>query len=57
MGRVSIGSLIYIGLGFFVAISQGYLVNLNSIPNLLSAVLAIVLWPLLLFGINLHLVF
>jgi len=57
MGRVSIGSLIYIGLGFFVAISQGYLANLNSIPNLLSAVLAIVLWPLLLFGINLHLVF
>jgi hypothetical protein len=57
MGRVSIGGLIYIGLGFFVAISQGYLSNLSSIPNLLSAILAILLWPLLLFGINLHLVF
>lgn len=57
MGRFSIGSVIYFIVGVVVASNQGYLSDLASIPHLLSAVLAVILWPLLLLGIDLHLVF
>jgi len=57
MGRLSLGSVIYIIVGVVIASNQGYLVSLSSIPQILSALLAVVLWPLLLLGINLHLVF
>jgi len=57
MGRFSIGSIIYFIVGVVIASNQGYLSDLGSIPHLLSAVLAVILWPLLLLGINLHLVF
>ena len=57
MERFSIGGIIYIIIGIIMASSHGYLLNLASIPNLLSALLAVVLWPLLFLGINLHIVF
>lgn len=57
MGRISIGSIIYIIIGVIVASNQGYLIDLGSIQSILSALLAIALWPLLFFGISLHLVF
>ncbi len=47
-------SIVYLAAGVFVANSQGYLANLTTIPHILSAVLAVVLWPLLIMGINLH---
>lgn len=50
-------SIIYIFVGIVVASNRGYLVNLASVPHLLSAILAIILWPLVLLGVNLHLVF
>ncbi len=57
MGRNSIGSIIYIIVGVVIASNRGYLGNLGSIPDVLSAILAVILWPLVLLGINLHLVF
>ena len=57
MNRISIGGIIYIIVGVIMASNRGYLSDLGSIANILSAILAIVLWPLLLLGINLHLVF
>ncbi len=57
MERFSLGSVIYIIIGLIVASNQGYLGDVGSIPNLISALLAVVLWPLVLLGINLHLVF
>ena len=50
----SIGTIIYIVLGIVVAANRGYFTALGSLSGLLSALLAIVLWPLLLFGVNLH---
>ena len=38
----------------FVASSKDYLDNLDTMKRVLSAVLAILLWPLLLLGIDLH---
>ena len=46
--------LIYVAIGIFVAASKDYFENLDTIKHVLSALLAIVLWPLLLLGIDLH---
>ena len=50
----SIGAIIYLIIGIIVAANRGYLSNLSSLSGIISAVLAVVLWPLLLFGVNLH---
>jgi hypothetical protein len=58
MGRgYSIGSIVYAVVGLVLASNYGYLVDLNSLSRILSAVLAVVFWPLLLVGVNMHLVF
>jgi hypothetical protein len=46
--------LIYVAIGIFVAATKNYLENLESIKRVLSAALAILLWPLLLLGIDLR---
>lgn len=51
---ISIGTIIYIVIGIIVAANRGYLV-FTSLSSILSALLAILLWPLLLFGVSLHL--
>ena len=52
--RSPILSLIYIVIGVFVASDHHYLEHLDNIDRIVSAVIAIALWPLLLFGANLH---
>lgn len=54
MGRSSIGGVIYVIIGFIVASNRGYLVDLGSLQHLISALLAVALWPLLFLGVNLH---
>jgi cell shape-determining protein MreD len=49
-----VGGLLYIVIGFFVANAHGYL-GVTDLMSLLSAALAVILWPLLFFGIDLHL--
>lgn len=51
---VSVGTVIYLLIGVVMAANRGYLV-FGTLSDVLSALLAIVLWPLLLFGVNLHL--
>ena len=46
--------LIYLAIGIFVAYSKDYLENVETLKRVLSAVLAILLWPSLLLGIDLH---
>lgn len=52
--RISVGSLIYLIIGLIVAANRGYFVDLTTLSTIISAILAVVLWPLLLFGVNLH---
>jgi cell shape-determining protein MreD len=47
--------LVYIVLGFLVASTNGYLENLGRIRGIISLVLAVILWPLVLLGVDLHL--
>ena len=49
----SIFSLVYVVVGFFVASANGY-VHFDTLPAALSFVAALLLWPLLFFGVDLH---
>ena len=52
--RISLVGIIYVVIGVAVAASYDYFENLDTARRILSALLAIVLWPLLLLGIDLH---
>ena len=58
MKNISLGGIIYLIIGIIVAFNKGYIANgTHNLAGLISALLAIFLWPLVLFGANLHLVF
>jgi hypothetical protein len=48
-------SIAYLVIGVIVASQHSYYANLARLPQVLSAVVATALWPLLLLGANLHL--
>jgi hypothetical protein len=52
--RSKVFVVIYLVVGLIVANSHHYFAHLSGIKHLVSAVIAIVLWPLVLFGVNLH---
>jgi hypothetical protein len=52
--RSRILGLVWIGVGIAIAWRHHYFNHLSTVRQLGSALLAIVLWPLLLLGINLH---
>jgi hypothetical protein len=54
MFRPSFVGLIYIVVGVAVAAQKHYFKHLDTIRLIASAILAILLWPLLLLGIDLH---
>ena len=47
--------IVYLVIGVFVAYSHHYFAHLTTLKPVLSAVLAVPLWPLVLFGVSLHL--
>ncbi len=50
----SLLTIIYIVIGLFVASDHQYFENLSKVEQILSAVLAVLLWPLVLLDVNLH---
>jgi hypothetical protein len=52
--RISAMGVIYLIVGAVVAATHNYFEHLNTLKQVLSAVLAVVLWPLILIGVNLH---
>jgi hypothetical protein len=46
--------LVYVVVGVAVAASHDYFLNVNTGREVFAAVLAVVLWPLVLLGIDLH---
>jgi hypothetical protein len=52
--RIGILGAIYLIVGLVVAANHHYLRHIDAWRLLLSAVLAILLWPLVLLGVNLH---
>jgi hypothetical protein len=53
----SLGGLLYIVIGVIVAFHYGYPFVIVPFGGLVSFLLAVLLWPLVLFGANLHLAF
>lgn len=47
--------VVYLLVGVYVASTHHYLGDLNSLKEIVSAALAILLWPLVLIGVDLHL--
>lgn len=53
----SIFGILYLIIGLIVAATHGYFGAVTSISGLLNLLLAILLWPLLLFGVTFSLNF
>lgn len=51
----SLTGVIYLIIGVVVASTHHYLRHLHALRPIASAVLAVVLWPIVLLGANLHL--
>jgi hypothetical protein len=47
--------VVYVVVGVVVAAGHHYFQHLDAVKPIASAVLAVVLWPLLLVGVSLHL--
>jgi hypothetical protein len=52
MRRTSLLFIIYLVIGVVVAYSENYLDNVDRTKRLISAILAIALWPLVLLGFD-----
>jgi hypothetical protein len=52
MRRTSFLLLLYLVIGVIVAYAEDYLENVDRTKRLLSALLAVVLWPLILIGFD-----
>jgi hypothetical protein len=52
--RFSLLTLVYLAIGVVVALTHGYN-SVAGVSQALSLVVAIILWPAVLFGIDLHL--
>jgi hypothetical protein len=53
-GGPSLLTMIYVLVGVVVAAAHDYFQNVDTIKEVVSAILAVVLWPLIFLGINLH---
>jgi hypothetical protein len=51
--RISLLSLVYLAIGLVVALTHGYN-SVAGVSEILSLIIAVILWPLVLFGVNLH---
>ncbi|MGH2787939.1 MAG: hypothetical protein ACRDJV_08515 [Actinomycetota bacterium] len=47
-------AIVYLVIGVLVAAARDYFERLGSVQGILSLLLAIVLWPLILFGVDIR---
>ncbi|HEY6651047.1 MAG TPA: hypothetical protein VI276_07520 [Actinomycetota bacterium] len=47
--------IVYVVIGVIVAVSHHYFAHLDGVKPIVAGVLAVLLWPLVLIGVNLHL--
>ena len=50
--QVSLGSVIWLVIGLVVAANHGFLGHLDSLSGVLSAVLAVLAWPLVVLDVH-----
>jgi hypothetical protein len=52
--RISLIGLVYLAIGVVVALTHGYN-SVAGVSEVLSLIVAVVLWPAVLLGLDLHL--
>ena len=52
--RIGVVGLIYLVIGVVIASNEKYLRDVDTVREIVSALLAIALWPLVLLGIDLR---
>jgi uncharacterized membrane protein YesL len=52
--RINLLGLVYLIVGVVVAAAHHYFRNLHGLRLIASAVLAVILWPLVLLGVDVH---
>lgn len=52
--RISLLGLVYLAVGVVVALTHGYN-SVAGVSEVLSLIIAVILWPAVLFGVDLHL--
>jgi hypothetical protein len=50
----SLLTILYLVVGAIVAADHKYFKNIGDVEDVVSAILAVVVWPLILFDVNLH---
>ena len=55
VGLSGLLTLVYLAVGVWVAATRDYFEGLRGVRAILSLLLAVVLWPLVLLGVDLHL--
>jgi hypothetical protein len=52
--RINLLGLVYLVIGAVIAGTHDYYKNVDTAKDVISAVLAVILWPLVLLSVNLH---
>jgi hypothetical protein len=52
--RISLFGLVYLAIGLVIALTHGYN-SVAGVSEVLSLIVAVILWPAVLFGLDLHL--
>ncbi len=52
--RLNFLGLVYLIVGIVVAATHDYFDNVDTVKRIISAILAVLLWPLILIGVSLH---
>jgi hypothetical protein len=55
VGLSGLLTLVYLALGVWIAATRDYFDKLRGVRAIASLLLAVVLWPLVLLGVDLHL--
>lgn len=57
-GGISAGTVIYLLIGVIIAANRGFLAaGVHTLGQLITLILEVVLWPLILLGVNLTVTF
>jgi hypothetical protein len=54
--RPSLLTVVYVVIGLIVAYANDYLDNLGTFARILTAILAVLMWPLILIGFDVRVV-
>jgi hypothetical protein len=52
--RINFLGLVYLIVGVVIASTHDYFKNFDTVKRVISALLAVLLWPLVLLGVDLH---